>query len=148
MKVRRGMLLIGAEIVFVVGIILSMMVLPQVAIDPYPGATPGNAIPTLLFVVIANVLIGVVLLVAFLRWSVGSVLLGLVGFGAIVLGLMLLSGAFAYNTYGGPSRNGVTIALFVCVGADLVAGVLALIASLLGVVLAARVRKREARGAT
>jgi di/tricarboxylate transporter len=120
------MLLFGAGIIFVVGIVVSVWVIPRVATDPV--ATPDSAIPSFWANVIAGVLVGVVMLTASFtsRSRARIALLWLAGVGALVLGLFLLDAAFAFASHG-PSMQGVSVALFGCVGGCLVAEVLAVI---------------------
>ncbi|HET9921982.1 MAG TPA: hypothetical protein VFQ30_19240 [Ktedonobacteraceae bacterium] len=137
---RRVLLWIGAGVVLLVGIIMSVGVIPVVAVDPL--AAPGTAIPSFWSNVIANVLVGTIMLVAVLglnaRRGVETALLGLAGIGAFVLGLFLLDTAFAFVN-GGSALQSVVVALFACAGADMLAGMLAVVETVLRV----RLRERE-----
>ena len=144
MKAGRVMLLIGAGIIFVIVLIVSVWVIPRVATDTSPIASPESAVNSFWVFAIANVLFGLAMLGAtfFARGSMSTVLLVFAGFGALLFGLWLLDGAFAFAEHG-PSMQGVTAVLFACVGGDWLAGMLAFV----GAVLLARFRKRELRAA-
>jgi hypothetical protein len=72
------------------------------------------------------------------RSSVRTSLAVIAGIGALLLGLFLLDAAFAFTNHG-PSMQDVAAVLFVCVGGDWLAGLLALV----GAVLLARSRKHQ-----
>jgi hypothetical protein len=127
METIRRMPLIGAGITFLVSLIVSIGVIPQVATDPL--ATPASAIPSFWANVIANLFVGVLMVATpfVARSKARAALLWLAGIGALVLGLLLLDAAFAFQRHG-LAMQGVTLALFGCVGGELVAGVLAFVA--------------------
>jgi len=133
--VRRGLLLSGAALGFVVVAIVAVEVIPSVRTDTYPLATPESAAASFWVVGVGiNTLVGVILLAAahLTRRDRGggrglAVLAGLV---AVVVSLLLLDAAVAFAEHG-PSMRWVTIALYMCLGCDLTAGALALIAAVL-----------------
>ena len=142
MKVERVMLLIGAGIIFVIVLIVSVWIIPRAAADTSPIASPESAVSSFWMFTIANVLFGLAMLgAAFLaRSGVSIALLVFAGLGALLFGLWLLDGAFAFANHG-PSMRAVTVVLFACVGGDWLAGMLAFV----GTVLLVRFRKREFR---
>ncbi len=140
MKAGRVMLLVGAGIIFVIVLIVSMWVIPRAAADTSPIASPEGAVNSFWTFAIANVFFGLAMLGAtFLaRSGVSTALLLIAGFGTLLFGLWMLDGAFAFTNHG-PSMQDVTVVLFACVGGDWLAGMLAFV----GAVLLARSRKRE-----
>ncbi len=142
MKVGRVMLPIGAGILFIIALIVSVWVIPLAATDTSPIASPESAVSSFWTFTIANVLFGLAMLGAtFLARSGASIaLLVFAGLGALLFGLWLLDGAFAFANHG-PNMQAVTVVLFACVGGDWLAGVLAFV----GVVLLARFGERELR---
>jgi hypothetical protein len=142
MKAERVMLLIGAGIIFVIVLIVSVWVIPRAAADISPIASPEGAVSSFWTFTIANVLFGLAMLGAtFLtRSGVSIALLVFAGLGAFLFGLWLLDGAFAFAHHG-PSMQAVTVVLFACVGGDWLAGISAFV----GAVLLARFRKRKFR---
>jgi hypothetical protein len=141
MKAGRAMLLIGAGIIFVIVLIVSVWVIPRVATDTSPIASPESAVKSFWVFAIANVFFGLAMLGATFL-ARGSMLPVFAGFGALLFGLWLLDGAFAFAEHG-PSMQGVADVLFACVGGNWLAGMLAFV----GAVLLARFRKRELRAA-
>lgn len=132
MKAKRVMLLIGAGIIFVIVLIVSLWVIPRVATDTSPIASPEDAVSSFWTFTITNVLFGLAMLGAtFLaRSGVSIALLVFAGLGVLLFGLLLLDGAFAFANHG-PNMQAVTVVLFACVGGDWLAGILAFV----GVVL-------------
>ena len=138
MKVGRVILLIGAGIIFVIVLIVSMWVIPRAAADTSPLASPESAVSSFWTFTIANVLFGLAMLGAIFlaRSGWGTALLVFAGLGALLFGLWLLDGAFSFVNHG-PSMQAVTVTLFACVGGELLAGILAFA----GVVHLARFKK-------
>ena len=140
MKAGRVVLLVGAGIIFVIVLIMSLWVIPRVAADTSPLMPPEGATAPFWIFAIVNVFFGLAMLGAtFLARSGGrTALLVIAGIGALLCGLLLLDGAFAFTNHG-PSMQDVTVVLFACVGGEWLAGMLAFV----GAVLLARSRKRE-----
>jgi hypothetical protein len=141
-KAGRVILLIGAGIIFVIVLIVSVWVIPRAAADTSPIASPEGAVSSFWTFTIANILFGLAMLGAtFLaRGGVSTALLVFAGSGALLFGLWMLDGAFAFANHG-PSMQAVTVVIFACVGGEWLAGILAFV----GAVLLARFRKRELR---
>ena len=128
--VWRRMLYMSIALLITIAIILAILVIPQVISDTSPSATPEYAVPA----IVVNIIIQLLIVVA-LIWTIKVNNRGgkinkelLVGAGVtpIVLGLMMLDGGFAYIDH--PDTHGAGISMFICVGCDFVAGLLALIA--------------------
>jgi hypothetical protein len=127
-SVYRRMLYVGAGLVIGMAAILAFGVIPPVRADLSPMASPGKAVPAIWVSVIAHLLIGAILLGTFLVTRRGGRarkgLLWAAAIVALLLGLLMVDGAFAYLDH--PGLHGVAVWMFVCVGCDLAAGVLAL----------------------
>ena len=121
--VWRRMLYLSMGLIFVVAVILVILVIP-------PSTLPEMAVIPTLVIAIIHLLI-VVALIWTIRVNkrggrINKELLVAAGVIPIVLSLLILDGAFAYID--DPDMHGVGILLFICVGCDFVAGLLALIA--------------------
>lgn len=126
METRLRVPLVGAAITFLVAITVSTVVIPRVATDPL--TIPESAVPSFWVNVIASLFVGSLMVVApyIQRSRLRAGLLWFAGIGALILGLILLDAAFAFREHGA-TMQGVAVALFVCVGADLIAGLLAIV---------------------
>lgn len=124
------MLYSSIGLIFVVAAILAIVVIPQVMSDKSPSATPENATPAIAVIVIVHLLIVVALIWTIKVNNRGShinkELLVAAGVIPMVVGLLILDGAFAYVDK--PDTHSTGIWMFICVGCDFVAGLLALIA--------------------
>lgn len=127
--VWHRILYVGTGLIIAATLILAFIVIPSVKMDTSPHATPERAVPAIWVVVIIHLLI-----VAALVWTImvnkrgGQInkeLLVAAGVIPILLSLVILDGAFAYLDQ--PGMHGVGISMFLCVGSDFIAGVLALI---------------------
>lgn len=125
----RRMLYVSISLLGIVAAIIAFAVIPQVISDTSPTATPENAVPAFW----VNVSIHLFIIVA-LIWTIvvnnrgrriNKELLVAAGIIPIVLGLFLIDAAFAYKN--NPDMD-ASIWLFRCVGYDVVAGLLVLIA--------------------
>ncbi len=89
MKAGRVMLLVGAGIIFVIVLIVSIWVIPRAAADTSPIASPEGAVTSFWAFVIFNVFFGLAMLGAtFLARSDGrTALLVIAGVGALLFGL-------------------------------------------------------------
>ncbi|MCX6566547.1 MAG: hypothetical protein NTW38_09050 [Candidatus Aminicenantes bacterium] len=131
---RRLILRVAAALALGVAIIVAVGVIPLVRADTSPHATPGQAIPAFWrFVILPQVLIGMALFgISFIRRPgnrASKVLAVVVGLIALALGLGLLDAAMAYQGEG-PDMLGASIALFICLGFDLLTGVIAFLAAI------------------
>jgi hypothetical protein len=129
----RRILRVGAGIFFAIAATLVVVVIPPMRTDTFPQATPDRAIPAFIVIAILHVLLGGALLAAVsprLRGVTGRLLLGAMGLLGLLFGLALQDAAAAYAGHG-PGMLVATVALFACVGGDLIAGALALAAAFL-----------------
>lgn len=124
------MIYLSVGLITIVVLLLLAVVVPFVATDMKPSATPEKAIPAILVSSIIHLLV-----VAALLWTIrahnrknriNKELLVASGILPIVLGLILMDGAFAYLDH--PGMLVASIAMFLCVGLDILGGCLALIA--------------------
>ena len=128
--VWRRMLYVSIGLITAVVTILALVVIPYVISDTSPTATPENAVPAILVSIIIHLLIVVALIWTIMvnkrGRKINKELLVAAGVIPILLGLLLLDGAFAYID--NPGMFVVGISMFICVGCDFIAGLLALIA--------------------
>ena len=117
----RRMLYVGIGLITAVAAIFAILVIP-------PYTIPQQAIIPMWGIIIVQLLIVVALI-----WTIkinnrdgkiNTELLAAAGVIPIVLSLLMLDGAFAY--LGKPDQPGVSFWMFICVGCDIVAGLLAL----------------------
>jgi len=123
---RQRFLMLGAALLLVSAALVAFGVIPLVRADTFPGAMPDSAVLAFW----ANVLF--VLLVAAAAVAsarLGSnhptlrrVLAGVPGFLALALGLLLIDAAAAFSGHGA-AMHGAVVALWVCVGLDVAAGI-------------------------
>lgn len=123
------MLYFATGLIAAVALLLVAVVIPYVFLDTYPGATPDRAVPAISITAIVHLLIAAALL-----WTlrvdkrgrrINKELLVASGIIPIVLGLIIIDGAFAYLEH--PGMLVASISMFVCVGFDVIGGSLALI---------------------
>ena len=127
--VLRRILYVGTGLVFVVTLILAFMVIPSVRMDSSPQATPERAVHGICVVIIIHLLI-----VAAIVWTIlvnkrgGRIKKGLLvalGVVLLLLSLMVLDGATAYLGHPDPIMHRVSISMFICIGCNVIASVLA-----------------------
>lgn len=127
--VLRRILYVGTGLVIVVTLILAFMVIPSVRMDSSPQATPERAVHGIWVVIIIHLLI-----VAALVWTIlvnqrgGRIKKGLLvalGVVLLLLSLMVLDGASAYLDHPDPIMHRVSISMFICIGCNVIASVLA-----------------------
>jgi hypothetical protein len=110
----------GAGLYLVVAAILVVVVIPAVARDTSPHATPGPAVKAFMVSVAIHVFVA-----AFMLWRTrGGKLPVVAGVLGLILGLLLLGAAAAFA-----HMHLAAIALFACTGIDLVVGALSLVAA-------------------
>ncbi len=105
-------------------------VIPPVKTDAFPAATPDQAVPAFEVSAVLHFLLGAIVL-GFVKWRgnrAGKVSLVVVGMVGLLLGLILLDAASAYAGHGVGMRM-ATVLLFTCIGADVAAMALVLIAA-------------------
>lgn len=142
MKAGYAMTLGAAGIIFVIALIVILWVIPGVAEDTSPMASPEDAIASCWTIAIANVFFGLAIvgITLLIRSGASPMLLVLVGVSLLLFGLWLLDGAFTF-TKQGPRMQDVASILFACAGGEGLAAMLTFV----GAALLARARKRENR---
>jgi len=127
----RVILRAGAGLYLVVAAILVVVVIPAVARDTSPHATPGPAVKAFIVSVAIHVFVA-----AFMLWRTrGGKLPVVAGVFGLILGLFLLAPASGFAQVG-PAMRLAAIALWACTGIDFLVGAASLAA-------AAMVRERE-----
>jgi hypothetical protein len=120
----RVVLRAGAGLFLVVAATLVVVVIPAVARDTSPHATPGPAVKAFIVSVVLHGFLG-----AFVLWRTrGGNLPVVTGVFGLLLGLLLLGAAAAFAHHG-PAMHLAAIALFACTGIDLVVGASSLAAA-------------------
>ncbi len=113
----RVILRAGAGLFLVVAATLVVVVIPAVARDTSPHATPGPAVKAF---IVSVVLHG--FLAAFMLWRTrGGKLPVVAGVFGLLLGLLLLAPAAGFAHHG-PAMHPAAIALWACTGIDFVVG--------------------------
>jgi hypothetical protein len=120
----RGVLRAGAGLYLVVAATLVVAVIPAVARDTSPHATPGPAVKAFMVSVVLHGFLG-----AFILWRTRGGKLPVVagGFG-MLLGLFLLAPASGFAQHG-PAMHPAAIALWACTGIDFIVGAASLAAA-------------------
>jgi hypothetical protein len=120
----RIILRAGAGLYLVVAAILVVVVIPAVARDTSPNATPGPAVKAFIVSVAIHVFVA-----AFMLWRTrGGKLPVVAGVFGLLLGLVLLEPAAAF-AQGGPAMRLAGIALWACTGIDFLVGAASLMAA-------------------
>jgi len=120
----RVVLRAGAGLYLVVAATLVVAVIPAVARDTSPHATPGPAVKAFIVSVAIHVFVA-----AFMLWRTrGGKLPVVAGVFGLILGLFLLAPASGFAHHG-PAMHLAAIALFACTGIDLVVGASSLVAA-------------------
>jgi hypothetical protein len=120
----RVILRAGAGLYLVVAATLVVVVIPAVARDTSPHATPGPAVKAFIVSMVLHGFLG-----AFILWRTRSGNLPAVtGVFGLLLGLLLLGAASGFAHHG-PAMHLAAIALFACTGIDLVVGASSLVAA-------------------
>jgi hypothetical protein len=122
----RRILYVATGLVIMVILILVVFVIPHVRLDTSPHATPKNAIKGI-FIVSSIHLFIIVLLIysvmfSFRKGHLKNGFLITAGVVLILLSFMIIDGAIAY--LGHPDLHSTSISMFICVGFDLIAGLL------------------------
>lgn len=122
----RRILYVATGLVIMVILILVFFVIPHIRLDTSPHATPENAIRGTIIVAgfhlfIISLLIYSVLF-SFREGHFENGFLITAGVLLILLSLMITDGAFAYLD--NPDLHSTSISMFICVGFDLITGVL------------------------
>jgi hypothetical protein len=117
----------GTILVLLVALISTVIVIPFILQDKTPGATPENAVFGITIIIALHLPFLVAFGVAIVTSKRGGHLKDIVyiasGIGLIILGLMISDGAVAYARH--VEMYPASISIFVCVGCDLVAAVMA-----------------------
>lgn len=125
--ILQRILYTGTILVLLVPIISTVIVIPSIILDKTPGASPGSAIFGTTVILVLHLPILIALRAAIIATKRGSRLKNFVfvtsGIGLIFLGLMISDGAVAYARH--VEMYLASISLFVCVGCDFSAAVIA-----------------------
>lgn len=117
---------IGAGLVLLMVIISTVVVIPCIALDKTPGATPERAIFGTTVVIILHLPFLLAFWAAIVAYKHGSRLKNIVyiasGIGLLVVGLMILDGAVAYS--GHIETYFISTLMFICIGCDFSAAVM------------------------
>jgi hypothetical protein len=120
----RVILRAGAGLYSVVAAILVVVVIPAVARDTSPHATPGPAVKAFIVSVAIHVFVA-----AFMLWRTrGGKLPVVAGVFGLILGLFLLAPASGF-AHAGPAMRLAAIALCACTGIDFLVGASSLVAA-------------------
>ncbi len=126
-NILRRILYTGVGLVILVTVLLTFIVIPCVILDKSPDATPGNAVFGILVVVILHLLILYAFREAIIvnkrNGHLGNIVFIVSGTGLLLLGLLVMDGAFAY--LGNIHMYLASISMFICVGCDFFAAVIA-----------------------
>ena len=125
----RKMLYVSVGLLGIVAAIIAFAVIPQVISDPSPSARPENAVPAfwvnVSFHLLAIIAIIWTIVLSIRARKINNELLVAAGIIPIILGFFLINAAVAYKN--NPDMD-ASIWLFRCVGYDVIAGLLVLIA--------------------
>jgi hypothetical protein len=119
----RVVLRVGAGLFLVVAAILVVVVIPAVAKDTSPHATPGPAVKGFIVSVAIHVFVA-----AFMLWRTRGGKLPVAGGFGLLLGLFLLAPASAFAQHG-PAMHPAAIALWASTGIDFLVGAASLAAA-------------------
>ena len=131
----RRLLYTVTGLVIILVLVVASFVIPSVKVDTSPMSTPESAANGLWVFVLLHLII-----VAILFWAIrinkqfGRVKKGnliTVGVILVLLSLMFIDGAAAFAGHTDPVMSGVSTAMFICVGFDFIAGILAITVSFL-----------------
>ena len=133
--VLHRMLYAGPGLIVAAALALAFMVIPAVRIDTYPGATPEMAIPVfwkiaVIHLLFAAALISIIRNLQGMSRALGITLLVFIGVLLLIMGLVMSDGASAYLHHG-PDMQPVAIIMFICIGCDFMAAVMAFTAAFL-----------------
>ena len=133
--VLHRMLYAAPGLIIVAALALAFMVIPAVRMDIYPGAMPEMAIPALwkialIHLLFAAGLISIMLNLRVMSRVLGNILLVFIGVLMLILSLVMSDGASAYLEHG-PDMQPVAIIMFICIGCDFIAAVMAFTAAFL-----------------
>lgn len=126
-------LYVATGLVIAVVLMLAFIVIPFVRVDTSPGTTPERAVPVFWVIVIIHLLFVAALVYSILvnqqGGRVSKGLLVTIGILLILFGLTMSDGAFAYLGHSGHGMRTVAVSMFICIGFNLIAGVLAFVAT-------------------
>jgi len=119
----------GTGLIFVLAFIQIFIVIPDVRIDSSTRATPENAGPALWIVLLLHLVIAYTQIRTLVISRQGGVLkkgiLVITGVMLIVFALVYTDAAFSFLGHPDPGMHKVAVSLFICIGCDFVAGILA-----------------------
>jgi hypothetical protein len=126
---RRRSLLTSAVLLVVVALVVAAVVIPPVRADIFPRAAPQRAATAFWANVACNLLAATVLVFIAVRATgrsrLSTTILELMAFLALLLSFLLTSAAFGFRAHG-PAMHTVSVLLFICSAADLLAAALVL----------------------
>ena len=130
LTVWQRLMYISAGLVFLVVLLLGFAVIPHIRMDESitefaDGAIRGTFFVSLIHLLFLILLIGAIIS-SFRRGKAIKGLLIVSGIFLILLGLLISDGGFSYID--SPSSRPTAIYIFICVGFDLIAGILAFVA--------------------
>jgi len=119
---------VATGLVFLVFLILVYIVIPLLSPDKAPGAKADKVVSVFWILFIIHSVLALSLIYKILDSQRGGLiskdLIVAVGIVLIFFALTMSDGAFAYLEYSDPGKRTVAIALFICVGFNLIAGVM------------------------
>jgi len=122
----RYILYSGAGIVIMTAGLLTFVVIPCIILDKSPEATPGNAVFGTLVTVILHLLILYAFREAIIvnkrKGHLKNIVFIVSGTGLLLLGLIVMDGAFAFK--GNAQMHLASVSMFICVWCDFSAAVL------------------------
>lgn len=132
-NILRRILYTGAGLVLLVAALLTLLVIPYIILDKSPNAAPGAAAVGTLVTVILHLLILNSIRKAIITHKQNGHLKNVVfivsGIGLLFLGLFVMDGAIQFLEH--DNMRLASISMFICVGCDFFAAVLAFTALLL-----------------
>jgi hypothetical protein len=122
----------GTVLIFVVDFLLVFIVIPNVDADFSPQALPENTVPAFWIIFLLHLAIAYAQVWTLVISKQGGVmkkgLLVVTGVILIVFSLMLMDGTFSFLDHPDPRMHKVAVSLFICIGCDFFAGILAFLA--------------------
>jgi hypothetical protein len=130
----RQVLIVCGVLLFIVGLVVALGVIPPVKVDTYPGVKHGKVVAAFWINIGLNLLAAFVLFFMSLRITrrnwLSTTALSITGLLVLFLGLALADAASAYQGHG-PSMQTASILLFICAAVDFLSGVTVIITAFL-----------------
>jgi hypothetical protein len=132
-NIFRRILYTGAGFVITVALLLTFIVIPCIILDKSPDTTPGRAVFGTLLTIILHLLVlygfREAIIVNKRNGHLKNIVFVASGTGLLLLGLLIMDGAFAFM--GQVHIHLTSVIMFICVGCDFLASVIAFTAILL-----------------